>query len=811
MAQAKILIVEDEILVAEDVRSKLEGMGYSALPISTSGPDAIQQAQRARPDLVLMDIDLPGPMDGIEAAAHIRERCGIPVVYLTAYADSETIDRAKTTEPHGYIVKPFEQRELRSTVEIALYKHRMEEALRESEARYRSLVEHSMDGIIVVQGNLIQFANRGALKMLGCAGQDDAVGHPFTEFVSPEYRERMVQRGRQRDRGEDPPSRYEFRAMRRDGTQFDAELSVSRIVYQSGVARQGLVRDITERKAEARRRRLATRVLELLNYPSERLEVVDQILALVKQHTGFDAVGVRLREGEDFPYFVTQGFCEAFFEAETRLCCRDEAGELIRDANGEVLLACLCGNVLRRRTDPSRRFFTEGGSFWTNSTTDFLATTEEDQQIRVRDRCNREGYESVAIVPVRSGEEIIGLLHLCDKRRDRLRGEMIRFLEGIGASIGIALERLRSKASLRDSEELMRRVLDTSPDAIFVKDSEGRYVMVNAAEAQALGTTPQAMIGKTAMELVGVSLVSADDARLWAAEDREVLATRRPKRIEDRQLSGADGGCRWFRVIKVPLALRRDSKCILGVAVDITDRKRAEEALRTSREQLRALAARLQAVREDERARLARAIHDDVGHALTALKMDLAWLGRRLGRRGNRDQRDEIRRRLESMSALLDSTIQTTRETASSLRPGLLDDLGLAAAIEWELRQFESRSGIRCEHCCPGGDIQLGREGTTAVFRICQELLTNVARHAGATEVRVLLEQQAGEFVLEVRDNGCGITEEQAFSGRSLGILGMRERTLLLKGTFHIAGAVGGGTVATVRVPLAPEPEAKGD
>ena len=236
---------------------------------------------------------------------------------------------------------------------------------------------------------------------------------------------------------------------------------------------------------------------------------------------------------------------------------------------------------------------------------------------------------------------------------------------------------------------------------------------------------------------------------------------------------------------------------------EVVDRKRAEEALQTSREQLRLLAAGLQAVREEERTRLARKIHDELGHALAAVKMDLSWLDKKLTRAGHIPQDGPIRERMKSIFELLDATIVSIRETASDLRPGLLDDLGLSAALEWMIKQFQHRTGIRCTFAGSAEDVELDRERSTALYRICQELLTNVVNHANAKAVKIALEHRADELlVLVVSDDGKGITRDQMSSAGSLGILGIRERVLVLGGQVHIAGASGKGTTATVQIPL---------
>ncbi len=230
---------------------------------------------------------------------------------------------------------------------------------------------------------------------------------------------------------------------------------------------------------------------------------------------------------------------------------------------------------------------------------------------------------------------------------------------------------------------------------------------------------------------------------------------------------------------------------------EIAERKRAEEHLRKSEENLRALAAHLQSVREEEGTRIAREIHDELGQSLTGLKMDLTWVANRL--RG--DQR-VLAEKAKSMSGLIDGAIQSVRKIASRLRPEVLDQLGLTAAIGWHARDFRKRTGIRCKLSLPSDTLMLDRERSTAAFRIFQELLTNVARHANATRIDVAMQIESGALVLTVEDNGKGIAESAVYNPKSLGLLGMRERVLPFGGAVEIARAQDKGTKVRVSIPL---------
>jgi signal transduction histidine kinase len=236
------------------------------------------------------------------------------------------------------------------------------------------------------------------------------------------------------------------------------------------------------------------------------------------------------------------------------------------------------------------------------------------------------------------------------------------------------------------------------------------------------------------------------------------------------------------------------------------DRQRAEEKLRSSLEQLRALSTYLQYVREEERTRIAREVHDELGQALTGLKLDMSWLAARLARTTK-----PVQAKMKTMVDHIDETIQTVRRIATELRPGILDSLGLVAALEWQANEFQSRTGIPCQVVSAvDDDAHLQQQFATVFFRIYQETLTNIIRHANATLVEVRLAEENGALVLIVRDNGRGISEEEIANTRSIGLIGMRERAMLIRGEVTLTGEPGKGTTMTLRVPLnGQSPDAK--
>jgi signal transduction histidine kinase len=227
--------------------------------------------------------------------------------------------------------------------------------------------------------------------------------------------------------------------------------------------------------------------------------------------------------------------------------------------------------------------------------------------------------------------------------------------------------------------------------------------------------------------------------------------------------------------------------------------RRAEAELRESHQRLRALSIYLQTVREEERTKIAREVHDELGQALTSCKLDLAWIANKLPRE-LRPLQDKTR----ALTAHIDSTIQTVRRISTELRPGVLDHLGLVAALEWQANDFQNRTGIRCDvRNNLSAETALEQQLSTTLFRIFQETLTNIIRHAGATRVEVDLRVLDGRITLEVKDNGRGITKAEISNTKSMGLLGMRERASLMGGTFRVRRVPrSGGTKVSVTVPL---------
>jgi len=255
-------------------------------------------------------------------------------------------------------------------------------------------------------------------------------------------------------------------------------------------------------------------------------------------------------------------------------------------------------------------------------------------------------------------------------------------------------------------------------------------------------------------------------------------------------------------VLKTRLArLGPSVRRALRESAERRDRSQAEEELRLSNEQLRALSAHLQDVREEERTRIARQVHDELGQALTGLKLDLSWLAGHLPK-----GYVVLEQKARALTACIDATIQAVRRISTELRPGILDNLGLVAAIEWQAQDFQLRTGIRCIISTAGAEAMWNQDLSTAFFRIFQETLNNIIQHAGATVVEVNLAVEQHQLILTVTDNGRGILDAEITSAKSIGLIGMRERAALLGGLVTFYGSFGQGTKVETRIPLHAHP-----
>jgi PAS domain S-box-containing protein len=365
---------------------------------------------------------------------------------------------------------------------------------------------------------------------------------------------------------------------------------------------------------------------------------------------------------------------------------------------------------------------------------------------------------------------------------------------GEGKVIGVVLvfrdvtERRRQQEATAEQAAL----LELTQDSVIVIDMDGTILFWSRGAEAMLGYSKSQADGKISHDLLRTEFprpldeIKAELMRVGHWEGDLIKTARGGRRI----VIASRWALQWGKRGQPPRVLEINS--------DITQRKRGEESLVLQKEQLRALAERLQWVREEDRKRVARDLHDQIGQILTAIKMDMTWMTRHLPQ-----SEGGVLARLKESIQLINDGVKSVRAICSGLRPGVLDDLGLAAAIEWQASEFAARNGVCCQVSVPPVDLHLDGDRATAAFRIFQECLTNVIRHAQAKSVSVSLCQEDEHILLVVEDDGIGFRESDLSNSLgSLGLLGMKERAQFYGGNVQISSSPGNGTTVTIRVPV---------
>jgi len=398
---------------------------------------------------------------------------------------------------------------------------------------------------------------------------------------------------------------------------------------------------------------------------------------------------------------------------------------------------------------------------------------------------DRKPYNLDCRVILDSGKQVI--CHVAGKVEFDATNQPIRMLGTIQDITG----RKQAEIALRESEERLRGIMDNASAVIFLKDTAGRYLLVNALYEKLFHISNEAIQGKTDHDIFPQEMADA-----FIEGDRKVIQSGLPLEVEERVPQ--DDGIHTYISVKFPLrSASGEIYAVCGIATDITGRKAAER-------QLHDLAAHILDVREDEKSRIAREVHDELGGTLTALNIDAYWLSRKLSSYENAAVLVE---RLKSMSQRIDGAVNATRRIIDDMRPAVLDDLGLLAAIEWLAADFQMRTGIECRVRCIEDEANLDKQRATALFRILQETLTNVLKHSGASRVEIEFFHSENQVKLAVSDNGCGLsgnrmTAPKLPGPKSYGMLGMTERVGQFGGRVIFSSPPEGGFCMEAILPL---------
>jgi len=624
--------------------------------------------------------------------------------------------------------------------------------------------------------------------------------------------------------------------------------------YPSAEGLSVFFRDITERKLAEAYREMGRDVLQLLNEPGDVRASIQRVLAALKTRTGFDAVGIRLQDGDDFPYFAQEGFPEDFLLTENTLTERGADGGVCRDNDGNVSLECTCGLIICGKTDPANPLFTPGGSFLTNDSFPLLDIPPgEDPRRHPRNQCIHHGYASVALVPIRNKHRNVGLIQLNDRRKGCFTLERVELLEGIGLHIGAALMRKQAEEALRERikeqdclygvadliehedslEKILQGTAELMPRGWFHDDIACARIVLNGQEFKTANFQETAwrqasdiiLLGEPAgvVELCYLEERQTRDEGPFLREERRLVSAiaGRLGRVADRkrveqELERAHNEAVIEKAhLEVVTRALSESEAVVQRAND--DLKTANSALRRINEtlearvatrtatlaqrtdQLKALAREVTRAEERERQRVAEVIHDQLQQLLSVARIKLGIALRQVGTKSHQEN-------LSDVDDLIAESLDITRTLTAELSPAILRRSGLAAALRWLGRWYEAQFAITVAVEAED-DADVEEEFRVTLFRSVRELLFNVVKHAGVTGARVQLERGAdGRVRIQVSDDGVGFDPEavrarEGTSG-SFGLFSLRERLELLGGQFEVDSAPGRGASFTMIAPL---------
>jgi len=616
-----------------------------------------------------------------------------------------------------------------------------ERALRASELSYRRLFEAALDGILIldVATGRIEDVNPFLIELLGFS-RDEMVGKTVAE-LSP-FKDAQLNKAIFEQLRAERHVRYADMPLQ---TKAGLEVQVEFVsnVYQAGDREviQCNIRQITKRKA-----------MEAALRESEK-----------RYRTLFELAPVAVY------YCDASGIIEEFnHRAEELWGCKPDARHTNNRFSGSLKMFRLDGSFMPHEECPMAAVLR--GEVPSTQNVEYVIERAEGSRIAAM----------ASIRPLRD-------------RAGKITGAINCFYD--------ITERKQAEESLRQSKEKFRQLADNIAAVFWITSNDLKIVHYVSVGYQLIwGRSTESLY---ADPLQWIEVILPEDRERVLAVFSKLMGNEKEVSVEYR-ITRPDGTMRWihdrgFQVRGTAGELVR----LTGIASDITERKRTEQELRDSREQLRALAARIQAAREEERTHAAREIHDVLAQELTALKIEASWLSRRLGEPMENWKQDILREKVSVIMDLTNKASKSVQRIASRLRPVVLDSLGLFAATEWVASDFQKRTKIRCRASVPAKDVAMDGERSTALFRILQESLNNIARHAKATNVKIRLRLMAGEVVLSVDDDGRGIRPNEVTNGRSMGLMGMRERASLLDGKCTIAPRTGGGTAVEVRIPIA--------
>lgn len=538
---------------------------------------------------------------------------------------------------------------------------------------------------------------------------------------------------------------------------------------------------------EKRRQKLQQATMEILTNLAETDNLpwaVQVSLLNIISTTGVQAGAIRLSDGEDYVFTAQEKNND--FEKNTSLDCSFGGNlKLYSTSDQGEILPCMFNKEL----------MDSGGFFCTNISRWYKVNAACFPNYSFRcEKCWKFSYETTVMVPIKTAGEILGLIHLYDDNESAVSSEEVAFLETISGPLGYALKHLQDRESIRRSEEQFRFLAENARDIIFRMQifPEKKYIYVSPASTFIIGYSPEEYY---ADEMLDKKLIYPADYPLYKSNISSDAGFKKPIIL---RLIHKNGHVIWVEFHLAPIYNKDRVEIIEGIARDITGRVRAEQELKTSYEQLKTFSSMILNAQEEERIRLSRELHDEVGQALTAVKIDLQVIKEDFKRKGLGFQE-----RLSESVRLVDLTLERVRKQAVSLRPPALDHMGLVAAVQNMAQGFSRRTGIGAKIIAEDEIVRFSKEIEIALFRCVQESLTNIARHSGAKKVAIEFKYLPDRVQVSIKDDGKGFEPDvlDPSSGR-LGLVGMRERVKLLNGNLIIESKPHRGTHIAIMIPL---------
>jgi len=573
----RLLIVEDN---PADARLVLEMLKESSTAVrfdvamADSIVSALEHLRGLNCDAILLDLGLPDSQ-GLDTLHSVHsEHPEIPIIVLTVLDDEENAVKALGGGAQDYIIKGrTEIAILARSIRYAIERKHAADALSGSGKKYRDLVETMNDVVFTLDfdGGVVD-ASPSMKRIIGLS-REEVIGKSFSDFVHPDDIQRAEEEFLRAIQGIGRP--LEIRVTTLDGTLRWIRINAL-LIMKDGEPDNLMctLSDITERKKDEILLAVQSDILTILTRSSNNpKETVEGIVGVLKLATGFDAVGIRLRVGDDYPFVASLGYSDEFLLAENTLTMKYPEGGLCRDKDGNISLECTCGLLISGKADPANPLFTPGGSAWTNDSLPFLdVPLEKDPRLHPRNRCIHVGFRSLALVPLRSGDKIIGLMHLASRRTDCFTEKSIKFFEGIGVSIGVAVLRKQTEELLRESEKKYRLVVDSAAEAIMV-GQDGMIRLANPMTTTMTGFSEQELMSKPFPLFVHQD----DRVMLLRHHERRLRGEAVPARYVFRMMA-KDGSTKWLEMSGVSIEWE-GHPATLNFMTDVTERKKAETEL----------------------------------------------------------------------------------------------------------------------------------------------------------------------------------------------------------------------------------------